>query len=1170
MPSKPDMTLPDLGTGLGSHYAALLDLVPDAVVIHGEGRILHVNRATLVLIGASCPEQLIGRNPIDLVHPDDRAVVAERVRRIQMEGERADLVEERLVRLDGTVIDVETTAVPIRYHGRPALQAVLRDISKRKQAEQALRASEERFRYLTETIPEVFWVLEPHNPNPWYVSPAGERIYGISAKRFRERPQATLECIHPDDQPRVLPIMLGRFREPYDLEYRIIRPDGQIRWLRSRSFPTLDDNGELIRIAGFTEDITVCKDAEQRLRKSEASLANAQHVAQLSSWEFDLTDPEFDRNPLRWSDEVFRIFGYEPGSFEPTSEAFFACVHAEDRARVREAARRAFDDREPYSVEHRIVRPDGSERIVHERSRVYYEEHSGRPLRMVGTVQDVTERARTEERLRRSEEQYRLLFDANPHAMWVLALSTLRFLAVNDAAVQQYGYSRDEFLAMTICDIRSPEEVPALLEGLTQAEQGIPVSRVARHHKKNGDLIDVEITFHDITFQGAPGRVEQASDVTERERVKRALEASERKFREIFDSSLDGITINRWEDGACVEVNREFERLTGFSRAELLGHTQGKLNLWADREAYKRMLYWLERDGLVRSQQAELRRRDGTTAWSLFSALRIDIGGTLCVVGFARDISHLKQTERALSETRERLETIFDSLDRVFWSVDVLAAKVVYVSRACEEIYGYPPERFAKRPTLWRDVILPEDRPIADSADKKVRGGEAVTVQYRILRRGGDVRWIEAHMKPSLNEFGTVTRIDGIGADISQRRRAEEELSRAKDAALESTRLKSAFLANMSHEIRTPLNVILGFNSFVAQHLEEVGDHSQDEYFDAIQRASRRLLGTIHGILDLSKIETRGFEVRPALVDLGQLVRRRVEDMHSFAEKKRIELRAEIDADDAVVLFDEYCLSQALAHLLDNAVKFTAEGSVCVRLYRDEDAVPVIEVEDTGVGIDEAFLSRLWEPFVQEDAGYTRRFEGSGLGLTLAKKYLEMNGASLTVKSRKGKGSSFRIRLVGTAGRTSGAEGGERVDREGGDGALPAPRPTVLVVEDDEDSQHYMSRLLGRRFEVLHASDGEDFRQCLGENAGRIELILMDLSLRGSEDGLALTRVLRSDRRWRHIPVIAVTAHALDRDRENVFRAGCDDYVAKPIVPEDLMSRMSAALRRRRAAASSR
>ena len=633
------------------------------------------------------------------------------------------------------------------------------DVADLGQGEKILRASEERFRLLTEAIPAVFWMVEPREPILWYVSPAAEKIYGYSAAELCKNPRLAAELVHPEDQPRVLPILL-HFRKAYDVEYRIVRPDGRVRWIRSRSVPVLDESGELIRLTGFSEDITDRRANEERLRYSEATLAEAQRIAELGSWDLQFTDPEnLNEGVLHWSDQVFRIFGYEPGAVEVTNDNFFHSVHPEDREKVARAVREAITEHKPYSIVHRVVRPDGSERIVHEQSRVSYDETSRRPLRMVGTVQDITER----------------------------------------------------------------------------------------------------------------------------ERIKRALEVSERKFREVFDSSLDTITISSFATGVFLDANREFEKLSGYSREEILGKTAGQITIWPSRETLKDVRRILGDDGIVRNYTVELRRKDGGTVWVLYSAMRMDLDGEHCVVSFVRDIT-----------------------------------------------------------------------------DRKL---------------------------------------------------AEEELTRAKDAALQASRLKSAFLANMSHEIRTPLNVILGFNAFVKENLAEVGDHSQDEYFATIGRSGQRLLSTINGMLDLSRIETDVFDVRPTLVDVPALIRQQLKEFERLAKTKGITLDSRIEVEKGVVLFDEYCLSQTLLNLLDNAIKFTAEGGVCVRLSQGPDQCLVLEVVDTGVGIDAAFLPHLFEPFSQEEIGYARPFEGAGLGTALAKNYLEMNGASIIVESKKGKGSTFRIFL---------------------------------------------------------------------------------------------------------------------------------------------------------------
>jgi signal transduction histidine kinase len=244
-------------------------------------------------------------------------------------------------------------------------------------------------------------------------------------------------------------------------------------------------------------------------------------------------------------------------------------------------------------------------------------------------------------------------------------------------------------------------------------------------------------------------------------------------------------------------------------------------------------------------------------------------------------------------------------------------------------------------------------------------------------------------------------------------RRRERELMAARDAALESSRLKSAFLANMSHEIHTPLNIILGYADLMAERLAELG-YDCEAYAEPVRRAGKRLLDTIGAILEVSRIESGNYKLEPRALDLAEFLNRLLEEFRVLAAKKGLELRLDIQM-HALVTFDERCLSNALTNLLQNAIKFTERGYVAIRLYRDEAGVPCLQVRDTGVGIDPAFLPRVFEAFSQENPGLTRRFEGVGLGMALVRKYLELNGAEITVASQKGMGSTFTIRFLASA-----------------------------------------------------------------------------------------------------------------------------------------------------------
>ena len=394
----------------------------------------------------------------------------------------------------------------------------------------------------------------------------------------------------------------------------------------------------------------------------------------------------------------------------------------------------------------------------------------------------------------------------------------------------------------------------------------------------------------------------------------------------------------------------------------------------------------------------------------------------------------------------------------------------------------------------------------------------------------------------------------GVNQMASSIEHAQRELKLARDKALQASRVKSEFLANMSHEIRTPLNVVLGYTDVLADEIDAHENEDMKEHLDAIRRAGRRLNRTIQGILDFSKIEARAFELRPQAVKLATMLERHVEDIRILAEQKNLRIRCVIDDPKATVLFDEYCLSGALTNLLQNAIKFTEEGSVTAKLYRGSDRNLKISVTDTGIGIEPGYLARIFEPFSQEESGYTRRFEGNGLGLALTRSYLHLNGATVSVQSHKGQGSMFTITFSPESELRLTTPNPVENGVANGTARRPAARrPCVLVVEDDPDNQVLIRTILKKNYEVRMASSADEARRELGANNGPpIELILMDWSLKGDEDGVTLTRNLRLDERYKNTPVVALTAHASAEDRKLAKATGFDAFLGKPVDRDEL------------------
>ncbi|MBI2963567.1 MAG: response regulator [Deltaproteobacteria bacterium] len=233
--------------------------------------------------------------------------------------------------------------------------------------------------------------------------------------------------------------------------------------------------------------------------------------------------------------------------------------------------------------------------------------------------------------------------------------------------------------------------------------------------------------------------------------------------------------------------------------------------------------------------------------------------------------------------------------------------------------------------------------------------------------------------------------------------------------AAESARAKRMFLANIGHELRTPLTVIVGYSSLVADYANQKGNARDLPVVGVIERATDRLVNTVHSVVDLSMIEAGSFTLQPERVDLDALLEKEVRHLEREAQRKGLTLSLDVREPGLAVRFDPYCLSHALRKLLDNAIKFTERGGVAVRLERDHGGRLSLAVHDTGIGIGKAHLPRLFRKFCQEDPGANRKFEGLGIGLALTKKLVERNGASLSVESEKDKGSVFRIHFAATS-----------------------------------------------------------------------------------------------------------------------------------------------------------
>lgn len=498
----------------------------------------------------------------------------------------------------------------------------------------------------------------------------------------------------------------------------------------------------------------------------------------------------------------------------------------------------------------------------------------------------------------------------------------------------------------------------------------------------------------------------------ERSRSESRLRENEDYLRTLIENSTDIIVVLD-EQNRIGFINETGARMFGLAAESMIGRAGADFVHPQDLPIRDRNFLFARANPGVPAR-CELRLLGGDGGWRVCEIVTRaieQIGGAPGLLVNLRDIT----ARRAAERDRALLASIVAASDDAIMSF-TFDGVITSWNGGAERLYGHPARRM-----IGRDIksLLPS----AEVADLRRRFGRieagASDDHYETKRLRSDYSTIEVSvtLSPIRDADGVVIGVAAIARDITERKRAEAELKRARDAAVAATRLKSAFLANMSHEIRTPINIILGYGDLIGDQLAERGDTSQSEYLDAISRASRRLLHTISSILDYSRLESGDFRLERRPLRIAEIVAHEVDEARELAAEKGLALELEIGGADLVAEADDYSVAQAVRQILDNAIKFTNRGGVQVRIERGDPGAGVrVVVADTGVGIDPEFLSRLLEPFSQEDSGYTRKFEGAGLGLALARRFLDLNDASLKIESRKGEGSTVTLQFPPAGG----------------------------------------------------------------------------------------------------------------------------------------------------------
>lgn len=532
----------------------------------------------------------------------------------------------------------------------------------------------------------------------------------------------------------------------------------------------------------------------------------------------------------------------------------------------------------------------------------------------------------------------------------------------------------------------------------------------------------------------------------------------------------------------------------------------------------------------------------------------------------AEDIAfglHHIQSEENLQISEERYRLAIEGAKDGIWDWE-FNSNTLFLSPQWKKMLGYEDSDLENNPDTFFARIHPEDKQkVQQHLDAYFRGEtQEYSVVFRMQHKNGDYRWILARALGLRDENGKVYRMAGSHTDITEQKRIQEELQKRKEEAEVATRAKSAFIANMSHEIRTPLNGVIGFLELL---LSEDLTGEQREYVESALHSGHSLLQVINDILDMTKIEAGRMEIATEPFSLHELIHSSVENFMSTASQKNLSLRYHLEEDlPEHFIGDESRIRQVLFNLIGNAVKFTEKGSIDVTVEDagthqqttgtdTNDSITLrFTVSDTGIGIPEDKLKDIFESFTQVDNSYAREYQGTGLGLGIVKRLVELMGGNVAVESAPEKGSTFFFTLPLKIASENEYDPGER-NAAHRDEDKSAVQLSILLAEDNKINQKVTEKLIKKMgHQIDSVQSGNEVIRELGNNT--YDVVLMDVQM-PEMDGIEATRQIRNGyagEKVQDIPIIALTAHALHEEKEHFLEQGMNDYLAKPIKANEL------------------
>lgn len=1021
-----------------------------------------------------------------------------------------------------------------------------RDITEKKQTEQALRDSEERYRAIVQDQTELICRFLPDGTLT-FVNHAYSNYFGATAEQLvgqnfiqlipecdREvvyQQIALLNALTPDD-----PILTQ--------EHPVLKPDGEIGWQQWTNRAIFDAAGRIVEFQAVGRDVSDRQATELALKQANERFELAATAVNCLIYDWDLQHNIVDR-----SRGVTNLLGYASDEVDSSPQWWWQHIHPEDFAQFDISELQTYlAQTDRYCVEYRVRHRDGHYIWVEDRGLIV-KDSAGQAVRVVGSTNDIGERKQAEADLRESEARLKRLIDLNLLGVefWD-ADGTI--LDANDAFLNMVGYTREDLQAGRVNwrTLTPPEQLQYSDVSIEKMRSSTSDTLEKEYIRKDGSRVSV--LLGGVMFEGSQNRgISFVVDLTTQKQTERELRHDQERLQRLIETAQIGIAFAR-QTGEVLEANDALLQILGCTRNDLV--TQG-IN-W--REMSPLEYHTLDRQKIEELQQLgqftaverEMVRKDGTRVPILVSGIQLE-GEADEHVAFIVDLTESKRAEAALAQSESLFRGVFESdlMGTLFWNTQ---GQITDANEAFCRLTGYSREELQAGEIYYHNITPPEYHDCdAQKFEILQSTGKYTPIEKEYICKDGSriPIMLGCAFLPGSQDRGVAFVLD-----IREQKRLEQERAallteaqEARQSAELANRTKDEFLAIVSHELRSPLNSILGWAKLLRSR--KFDPARVDHALETIERNAQAQSNLIEDLLDMSRILRGQLNLDPAPVDLAPIINVVTTNGQLAATAKQIHLRSHIAPEVGHVLGDINRLQQIITNLVTNAIKFTPNnGQVEVSLER-MGTQAIVRVKDTGQGISAEFLPYIFERFQQAENSTTRAKDGLGLGLAIVRHLVELHGGTVAVESPGlGQGATFTVMfpLIDEVVQPLPVEQAGTIS--------DLSQAKVLIVDDVPDTCEYLRFVLteyGATVKVANSA-AQAYRLFQEFNP---DLILSDIGM-PEEDGYSLLQRIRQLPLGETVRAIALTAFAKPEDRDRALAAGFQSHLPKPIDPDDLMS----------------